>query len=140
MSLQGDRRAGTAGPSLSEFNFESTWGQKALKHMYRAICEVTPSPEPALSMYNPPDARRGSPQRQTVGCCAAATAAQCVLRSWMGDVARGNAQEEPPMVLPPVCQDKPGGLAGKEMRTFYGLARLSPSLSWTRGRDPSRQL
>ncbi len=38
--MQGDRRAGTAGPSLSEFNFESTWGQKALKHMYRAICEV----------------------------------------------------------------------------------------------------
>ena len=38
--LQGDRRAGTAGPSLSEFNFESQWGQKALKHMYRAICEV----------------------------------------------------------------------------------------------------
>ncbi|BDA46474.1 Protein strawberry notch homolog 1 [Coccomyxa sp. Obi] len=36
---QGDRRAGTAGPSLSEFNFESQWGQKALKHMYRAICE-----------------------------------------------------------------------------------------------------
>ena len=38
--MQGDRRAGTAGPSLSEFNFESQWGQKALKHMYRAICEV----------------------------------------------------------------------------------------------------
>ena len=38
--VQGDRRAGTAGPSLSEFNFESQWGQKALKHMYRAICEV----------------------------------------------------------------------------------------------------
>ena len=37
---QGDRRAGTAGPSLSEFNFESQWGQKALKAMYRAICEV----------------------------------------------------------------------------------------------------
>ena len=41
--LQGDRRAGTAGPSLSEFNFESQWGQKALKHMYRAICEVSHS-------------------------------------------------------------------------------------------------
>lgn len=40
LCLQGDRRAGTAGPSLSEFNFESQWGQKALKHMYRAICEV----------------------------------------------------------------------------------------------------
>lgn len=37
---QGDRRAGTAGPSLNEFNFESQWGQKALKHMYKAICEV----------------------------------------------------------------------------------------------------
>ena len=46
--LQGDRRAGTAGPSLSEFNFESQWGQKALKHMYRAICEV-----PNLSQYCP---------------------------------------------------------------------------------------
>ena len=41
MYPQGDRRAGTAGPSLSEFNFESQWGQKALKHMYRAICEVS---------------------------------------------------------------------------------------------------
>jgi hypothetical protein len=41
--VQGDRRAGAAGPSLSDFNFESHWGQKALKHMYRAICEVMPS-------------------------------------------------------------------------------------------------
>lgn len=33
-SAQGDRRAG---PSLSAFNYESVWGQRALREMYRAI-------------------------------------------------------------------------------------------------------
>ena len=33
---QGDRRAG---PSLSEFNYESTWGQRALRDTYEAILE-----------------------------------------------------------------------------------------------------
>jgi hypothetical protein len=35
---QGDRRAGHP---LSEFNYESTWGQQALKSLYRAIMQVT---------------------------------------------------------------------------------------------------
>ena len=35
--VQGDRRAG---PSFSEFNYESTWGQKALKASYAAIMQV----------------------------------------------------------------------------------------------------
>ena len=39
--LQGDRRAG---PSFSEFNYESTWGQKALKATYAAIMGVRPRP------------------------------------------------------------------------------------------------
>ena len=34
--FQGDRKAG---PSLSSFNYESVWGQHALKHMYRAVLE-----------------------------------------------------------------------------------------------------
>ena len=34
--MQGDRKAG---PSLSEFNYESVWGQSALKRTYRAILE-----------------------------------------------------------------------------------------------------
>ena len=43
---QGDRRAG---PSLAAFNYDSTWGQRALKEMYGAILEdkpagVVPSP------------------------------------------------------------------------------------------------
>ena len=33
---QGDRKAG---PLLSGFNYESVWGQHALKHMYRAVLE-----------------------------------------------------------------------------------------------------
>ena len=33
---QGDRKAG---PSLSSYNYESVWGQQALKHMYRAVLE-----------------------------------------------------------------------------------------------------
>lgn len=36
--MQGDRRAG---PSFSEFNYESTWGQKALKATYAAIMGVS---------------------------------------------------------------------------------------------------
>ena len=35
--MQGDRKAG---PSLSDFNYESTWGQKALKQTYRFILEA----------------------------------------------------------------------------------------------------
>lgn len=38
--LQGDRKAG---PSLSEFNYESVWGQSALKRTYRAIMEEEPA-------------------------------------------------------------------------------------------------
>eukprot|EP00887_Chlorella_sp_A99_P005244 scaffold1.g5244.t1 len=43
---QGDRRAG---PSLSAFNYESVWGQRALREMYAAVLEdrrpaVTPVP------------------------------------------------------------------------------------------------
>ena len=34
--MQGDRRAG---PSLAAFNYESKWGQVALKSTYRAIME-----------------------------------------------------------------------------------------------------
>ena len=34
--FQGDRKAG---PSLSSFNYESVWGQHALKHMYKAVLE-----------------------------------------------------------------------------------------------------
>ena len=45
---QGDRKAG---PSLSEFNYESIWGQSALKRTYRAILEE----EKAL--VNPPTCR-----------------------------------------------------------------------------------
>lgn len=37
MLAQGDRRAG---PSFSEFNYESTWGQRALKATYAAIMMV----------------------------------------------------------------------------------------------------
>ena len=37
--LQGDRKAG---PSLSAFNYESTWGQKALKRFYRVVLGVSP--------------------------------------------------------------------------------------------------
>ena len=36
MAVQGDRRAG---PSLTAFNYESRWGQLALKATYRAIME-----------------------------------------------------------------------------------------------------
>ncbi len=36
MRAQGDRKAG---PSLSSYNYESVWGQQALKHMYRAVLE-----------------------------------------------------------------------------------------------------
>ena len=36
MRVQGDRKAG---PSLSSYNYESVWGQQALKHMYRAVLE-----------------------------------------------------------------------------------------------------
>ncbi len=35
-NLQGDRRAG---PSLTAFNYESRWGQLALKATYKAIME-----------------------------------------------------------------------------------------------------
>lgn len=43
---QGDRRAG---PSLKDYNYESVWGQRALKATYRAIMEeeVPPVPPPA---------------------------------------------------------------------------------------------
>ncbi|KAK9794640.1 hypothetical protein WJX73_005848 [Symbiochloris irregularis] len=37
---QGDRRA-TAGPSLGQFNYESTWGQRALRAMYAVIMETS---------------------------------------------------------------------------------------------------
>ncbi len=45
-ALQGDRRAG---PSLKDYNYESVWGQRALKATYRAIMEeeVPPVPPPA---------------------------------------------------------------------------------------------
>ena len=39
--MQGDRRAG---PSLAAFNYESKWGQVALKSTYRAIMEEEPLP------------------------------------------------------------------------------------------------
>ena len=38
---QGDRRAG---PSLSAFNYESVWGQRALREMYRTIMGETHTP------------------------------------------------------------------------------------------------
>ena len=41
MHVQGDRRAG---PSLSAFNYESRWGQLALKATYRGIMEEEPLP------------------------------------------------------------------------------------------------
>lgn len=37
--MQGDRRAG---PSLKDYNFESIWGQRALKATYRSILEEKP--------------------------------------------------------------------------------------------------
>ena len=43
--LQGDRKAG---PSLSAFNYESTWGQKALKRFYRVVLGVSPFQPVAL--------------------------------------------------------------------------------------------
>jgi len=36
--VQGDRKAG---PSLSAFNYESVWGQRALKRMFRVIMGVS---------------------------------------------------------------------------------------------------
>ena len=48
MHLQGDRRAG---PSLTAFNYESRWGQLALKATYRAIMEEEGLP------VNPPCCR-----------------------------------------------------------------------------------
>ena len=44
--LQGDRKAG---PSLSAFNYESTWGQKALKRFYRVVLGVSPFQPVALT-------------------------------------------------------------------------------------------
>ena len=44
--LQGDRKAG---PSLSAFNYESTWGQKALKRFYRVVLGVSPLRPVALA-------------------------------------------------------------------------------------------
>lgn len=38
---QGDRRAG---PSLSEFNYESHWGQRALRELYRAALDDAQAP------------------------------------------------------------------------------------------------
>ncbi|KAK9811987.1 hypothetical protein WJX73_006484 [Symbiochloris irregularis] len=47
---QGDRRAG---PSFSEFNYESTWGQKALKATYAAIMgESSPAVAPPCCRSN----------------------------------------------------------------------------------------
>ena len=54
--MQGDRKAG---PSLSEFNYESVWGQSALKRTYRAILEeeaarvVPPACLPAADGLSP---------------------------------------------------------------------------------------
>lgn len=41
MALQGDRRAG---PSLTAFNYESRWGQLALKATYKGIMQEEPLP------------------------------------------------------------------------------------------------
>lgn len=50
--MQGDRRAG---PSFSEFNYESTWGQKALKATYAAIMGVSlPVTQPVMMGVNQP--------------------------------------------------------------------------------------
>jgi hypothetical protein len=57
---QGDRRAG---PSLASFNYESTWGQRALKEMYAAILEERPPMvQPQPCRYSP----TGEPPAQTV--------------------------------------------------------------------------
>lgn len=36
--MQGDRKAG---PSLSAFNYESVWGQRALKRLFKVIMGVS---------------------------------------------------------------------------------------------------
>ncbi|KAK9819870.1 hypothetical protein WJX72_003467 [[Myrmecia] bisecta] len=65
---QGDRRAG--GLSLSEFNYESTWGQKALKHTYRAIMQdevpavLPPACQPGSSDYMAPTTFYGKARAQ----------------------------------------------------------------------------
>ena len=58
---QGDRRAG---PSLTAFNYESRWGQLALKTTYRAImeeeglpvippcCRPTPTGPPPMTLHH----------------------------------------------------------------------------------------
>ncbi|GAB4817769.1 hypothetical protein N2152v2_004815 [Parachlorella kessleri] len=60
---QGDRRAG---PSLSSYNYESVWGQRALREMYAAIMEES-SARPPLVLPMPcrpgPD---GQPPQMTV--------------------------------------------------------------------------
>jgi hypothetical protein len=57
---QGDRRAG---PSLAAFNYESTWGQRALKEMYGAILEErSPAVQPKPCRYSP----SGEPPAQTI--------------------------------------------------------------------------
>lgn len=57
---QGDRRAG---PSLAAFNYESTWGQRALKEMYAAILEERPpAVQPQPCQYSP----SGEPPAQTL--------------------------------------------------------------------------
>lgn len=57
---QGDRRAG---PSLAAFNYESTWGQRALKEMYAAILEERP---PAVQPQPCRYSLSGEPPAQTI--------------------------------------------------------------------------
>ncbi len=43
--VQGDRRAG---PSLSTYNYESVWGQRALREMYAAVMEEPSARQPLV--------------------------------------------------------------------------------------------
>ena len=56
MPLQGDRRAGV-GARLKDYNFESVWGQRALKATYRGILEEERPPVVPPACLPTPDGR-----------------------------------------------------------------------------------
>ena len=54
--MQGDRRAGV-GARLKDYNFESVWGQRALKATYRGILEEERPPVVPPACLPTPDGR-----------------------------------------------------------------------------------
>lgn len=66
-AVQGDRRAG---PSLSAFNYESVWGQRALREMYRAIMRDIRVPLATPQPCKPGEAATGFSGAAPAGCDA----------------------------------------------------------------------